>query len=171
MSNKTFEDTFEKLAEQGTTAAKKAVKSGAKQLAGTVSVTKMWEQLLGVNPSQSKSFEHLNKDTSNHTPLDFEKLGKHYEKSEAQKTQELRNKLFQLVKEGDEKVKVEKKQEEEERTQKEARELVEKKRKAEEERQRQNEDVPRGKIRRNIFSPKKVAERSHAETKPSTGKQ
>ena len=31
--------------------------------------------------------------------------------------------------------------------------------------------LPKGKIRQSIFSPRKVAERSHAETRPATGKQ
>jgi len=65
----------------------------------------------------------------------------------------------------------EKKKEEQEKKQREIYELQEKKKKEEEKKKQQAGDIPQGKVRRSIFSAKKVAQRSHTETKPSTGKQ
>ncbi len=173
-----IEDTFEKLAEQGSSTVKKTVKSSVKQVAGAISPTKMWEQLLGVDSHPSTSSHSPNSPekgasgNKDHTPLNFDKLAKQYQNTDKQKTEALRNRLFQLVKQGEEKVLADKKQEEEEKKRKEEYELMEKKRKEEENRKQQAAgNIPQGKVRRSIFSPKKVAERSHAETKPSTGKQ
>ena len=83
----------------------------------------------------------------------------------------MQQKLFQLVKRGEEEVLQQKKQEEQEKEQKEVYEVEEKKKKlAEKQKQEQMDDIPKGKIRRSIFSPKKVAQRQHAEVKPATGK-
>ena len=177
-----LEDTFERLAEQGATQSKKAVKTAVQQIKQTFSPTKMWEQLLGVNSDNGRTSEVGEersdgktsevKRNSNHTPLNFEKLGKKYQDTEAQKTEALRQRLFELVKSGDEKVLMDKKQKEQEKKRQEAYEAQEKKRKAEEKaRQEQVGNIPKGKVRRSIFSHKKVAERQHSEVKPATGKQ
>jgi hypothetical protein len=51
-------------------------------------------------------------------------------------------------------------------------EIQEKKRKEQEKKQqKQQGNIPQGKIRRSIFSSKKISERQHAELKPATGKQ
>ena len=177
-----LEDSFEKLVEQGTTQTKKAVKSAVKQVVQTASPTKMWEQILGLDSGSGKTSEVEEersdgktsevKKIGDHTPLNLEKLGKSYQDSEAQKTEALKQRLFQLVKRGDEQVLEEKKKEEIEKKRKEAYEQEEKKKKEEERiRQEQSGELPKGKVRRSIFSPKKVAERQHAELKPSSGKQ
>lgn len=183
VKNNILEDSFEKLVEQGATQTKKAVKSAVKQVTSTFSPTKMWEQILGTSTETSKVEEGVYPEQSRgrktaevgkgkkHTPLDLEKLGKNYKDAEAQKTEALRQRLFQLVKRGEEKVLLEKKQEEEEKKQKEAYEVQEKRKKKEEENQKRSGDLPHGKIRRSIFSHKKIAQRQHTETKPSTGKQ
>ncbi|MBI4225519.1 hypothetical protein HY612_00220 [Candidatus Roizmanbacteria bacterium] len=177
MIKSALEDSFEKLVEQGTTQAKKTGKTFVKQVAQTISPTKLWEQILGTSSVTSEVEERSGKTSEvkkgqNHTPLNFEKLGKKYQDAESKKTETLRLRLFQLVKQGEEKILYEKKKEEEEKKRKEAYEAQEKKRKEEEKKkQKQMEEIPKGKVRRSIFSAKKVAQRQHAETKPSTGKQ
>mgnify|MGYP001581119991 FL=1 len=48
----------------------------------------------------------------------------------------------------------------------------EKKRKEQEKKQREMQgNIPKGKVRRSIFSTKKITDRQHAEFKPATGKQ
>ena len=173
MIKQQLEDTFEKLAEQGATQTKKAVKSAVQQISSSVSATKMWEQLLGASSNQEgtrKSTETQSGDKS-YTPLDLEKLAKSYQNNDQQKTDALKNRLFQLVKQGEEKLLYEKKREEQEKKQKAISDDVEKKRKQHEEVQLQAGDIPQGKVRRSILSRKKVAQRQHAEVKPSSGKQ
>ncbi len=172
------DESFERIIEQGTTQAKKAIKQGTKQLKQTISPTKMWEQLLGTDSDRTSEVNELNKKNSevkkngNHTPLDFEKLGKKYKDKESQQTEALKQRLFQLVKSGEEKAILEKKKEEEEKKRKELYELQEKKKKEEEEKkQQQVTEIPKGKVRRSIFSPKKIAQRQHAEVKPASSKQ
>lgn len=176
-----FEDSFEKLVEQGATQSKKAVKSAGQQIKQTFSPTKMWEELLGVSSGEAgqgesgnetkKRNESIIKNGGSHTPLNLERLANSYQNSEKQKQEQLKQHLFRLVKEGEEKVMYEKKKEEQEKKQREMYELQEKKKKEEEKKKQQAGDIPQGKVRRSIFSPKKVAQRSHTETKPSSGKQ
>lgn len=186
-----LEDSFEKLVEQGTTQTKKAAKSASQQVKQSANPTKLWEQLLGVSsPADSNEgakpprgevapAAHLGGEMSmtetgrnkNHTPINLEKLGKSYQDNEKQKTEALRQRLFQLVKLGEEKVLLEKKQEEEEKKRKELYEAQEKKKREEEKKKQQFGELPKGKIRRSIFSPKKIAQRQHSEFKPSSGKQ
>lgn len=181
MIRNALEDSFEKLVEQGATQSKKVVKSAGQQIKQTFSPTKMWEELLGVSSSvdsQTDSVDGTNKKTESvvknggkHTPLNLEKLGKSYQNSEKQKQEQLKQHLFRLVKEGEEKLMYERKKEEQEKKQREIYELQEKRKKEEEKRKQQAGDIPQGKVRRSIFSHKKVAERSHTETKPASGKQ
>ncbi|OGK13925.1 hypothetical protein A3C98_01440 [Candidatus Roizmanbacteria bacterium RIFCSPHIGHO2_02_FULL_37_15] len=175
MIKSTLEDSFEKLVEQGSTQAKKAAKTVVKQVSSTISSTKMWEQILGVDSNGDKTGavkEKKGETASNHTPLNLEKLGKSYQDLESQKTEILKQRLFQLVKRGEEQVLQDKKKEEQEKKQKEFFESQEKER-IEEQKKKQEQvaEIPKGKVRRSIFSPKKVAQRQHAELKPSTGKQ
>lgn len=183
---KIVEDTIERLAEQGKTQAKKAAQTVVSQVKQTFSPTKMWEQILGTS---SKTSETSNVTSAvgesaagggktaevgkglNHTPLNFEKLGGKYKDIEAQKTEALRQRLFQLVKSGDEKVLQEKKQAIQEKKRQETYEAQEKKKQEEKKKQTQESEIPKGKVRRSIFSHKKVAERQHSEVKPATGKQ
>ena len=173
MIKNALEDTIERLAEQGSTQAKKAAKTAVKQIKQTFSPSKMWEQILGTSSVSSESSNATSevKSNGNHTPLNFEKLGKKYQDTEAQKTEALRQRLFQLVKSGDEKVLMDKKQKEQEKKRQEAYEVQEKKKQEENKKQAQQGEIPKGKVRRSIFSHIKVAERQHSEVKPATGKQ
>ena len=146
----------------------------------------MWEQLLGVSsdtteqsglaPRSPAQRDEVGKTSEvkrdgNHTPLNLEKLGKSYQDKEKQKTEVLKQRLFQLVKRGEEEILQANKQEEMEKKRKEAYEIEMKKRKEEEKKKQQAGEIPRGKVRRSIFSPKKAAQRQHAELKPASGKQ
>lgn len=165
-----FSDTFEKLAELGVSTVKKSA-SAVKQ---TFDPTKIVEKATGSPSSQDKGIEQLEKGQSkkqNHTPLDFKKLQNKYQDQDSQKAEILRQRLFQLVKRGDEEILERKKQEELQKKQQEVYQQQEKKRKEEEKKRFQDSVIPQGKIRRSIFSHKKVAQRQQAEVKPSTGKQ
>ncbi|OGK40531.1 hypothetical protein A3A74_02985 [Candidatus Roizmanbacteria bacterium RIFCSPLOWO2_01_FULL_35_13] len=172
MIKQQLEDTFEKLVEQGAAQTKQAVKSAVQQVASSVSATKMWEQLLGAStPHESNKPNESNQTNKSHTPLNIDKLAKSYQNNDMQKTENLKQRLFQLVKRGEEEVLYEKKRKEQEKKQKEAQDIETKKRKEQEARQQQAGDIPQGKVKRSIFSHKKVAQRQHAELKPSSGKQ
>lgn len=163
------QDTFEKLAELGATTAKKA----GKAVAQTFSPLKLGEQLAGNQPEteEEKLKKESNKD-NNHTPLKFDELQKKYEDQDQVKLKQLRNTLFQRVKEGDKKAAEEKKKKEEERKEMFEREETEKKRKEEQKKlQEQQTGTPRGKERKSLFSPKRKSQEKHAELKPGSGKQ
>lgn len=165
-------DTFEQLAELGQSTAKKS----AQAVASTFSPLKIAEKI--INPTGESTSESTNpNETKNkkpsHTPLDFEKLQQKYAQQDRQKLNQMRQRLFQLVKSG-EKEAIQKLQHEEQQRkfQEQQKEEEEKRRKIQQEKAAQEEIIiPRGKIRRSIFSPKKMAQKQHTETKPSTGKQ
>lgn len=168
---KISEDIFERLEELG----QSTVKQTAKAVASTVSPTKIVETIFGVNSNQTgpedKLKEKLKNKKNNHTPLNFEKLQKNYDKTDAKKTNALRIHLFNLVRRADEKSLADRRQKDLEKKRREEMERQEKKRKEEEKKKLQAGPLPKGKIRQSIFSPKKIAERQHAETRPATGKQ
>ncbi len=165
-----FEDTFEKILEQGATTVKQSVK----QVAKTFDPLQMLDQVTG-RSATDQGIEQIEKSQpkkQKHTPLDFQNLQKNYENQDKQKTDALRQRLFQIVKGGEEKVLMEKRQEEMEKKRRETYEEMDKKRR-EEDRKKQEaaQFTPQGKVRRSIFSPKKIAKREQAEFKPSSGKQ
>ena len=166
-------DTFEKLVELGQSTAKQTVKS----VGQTFSPLKILEQVTGVPTlnQTDKGAERLKNEgqkKNSSTPLDFDKLQKNYQDQDKIKTESLRNRLFQLVKSGEEKGLDRQKREEEEKKRQVAYEEQEKnKKKEEQKKQEQSAEIPRGKQRRSIFSHKKVAQRQQAEVKPSAGKQ
>lgn len=163
-------DTFEKLAELGSSTVKKSGQA-VKQ---TFDPTKILEKATGNQSAQDKGMEKLEKGQSqkqNHSPLDFKKLQNKYQDQDSQKAAILRQRLFQLVKRGDEEILERKKQEEQQKKQQELYQQQEKKRKEEEKKRIEAAPIPVGKIRRSIFSPKKVAKRQQAEVKPASGKQ
>lgn len=164
-----FEDTFEQLVELGQSTTKKTVKSVAQIFNPLSAFDKQTDGITDSVDEQNRRTESVRK--NNHTPLDFEKLQKKFQNQENIKAEALRKQLFQMVKQGDEKVLMKKRQEELERRRKEEYEEQERKRKEKEKEKEQSENIPLGKIRRSIFSPKKVAERSRVETKPAIGKQ
>ena len=166
-----LEDTFEKLVELGQSTAKNTVKSVVSTLNPFSSSSKaevgksaQFEKATGKNPELSKN--------KNHTPVDFEKLKNKFQDKEKLKVEGLRNRLFQMVKNQEERSLIEKRQKEMEKKRQEVLAEQDKKRKEEEKRKQQAySNVPRGKARRSIFSQKKAAGQQHAETKPATGKQ
>jgi len=165
-----IEDTFEKLAELGVSTTKKTVKSVSQTL--NPFSDQVFEKKGNSNEVGAKIPEIKSKEKS-HTPLDFEKLKSKFQDKEKMKVEGLRNRLFQMVKQGDERMLMEKRQKEIEEKRREAIEEQQKKQRKEEQKRHMELDqgAPRGKIRKNIFSPKKSAEKQHAETKPATGKQ
>lgn len=163
-------DTFEKLAELGVSTAKKTVKS-VKQ---TFDPTKILEKDDDSSENSMKSqMEKMKAEKEKRsTPLDFDKLQKNYQDKDTQKADALRNRLFQLVKRGEEEILEKKHQEKQQKTQKELYEEQEKKRRALQQKQiEQSQSIPHGKERRSIFSKKKVAKREQTEVKPASGKQ
>lgn len=165
-----FDDTFEKLAELGTSTAKKT----SQAVGRTFNPLKITEKILGVDEEQGsfdQNKEQL-KSKGKHTPLDFERLRRKYADQDKQKEAALRNRLFQLVKQGEERVFQQEKQGEEREKQMDEKQKQEKERQARLKAQQEAQaEIPRGKVRRSIFSPKKLAQKQHAETKPAMGKQ
>jgi hypothetical protein len=151
------------------------VKTTTQELKQTFSPLKILEGIVG-GGNESSSIEKNDKNElkreQNSTPLDTEKLRQKYQEQDKQKEEALRQRLFQLVKRDEEEVLQRQKQQEAEKQRMEAYKEQEKKRK-EEERKRQEAlvEAPKGKIRRSIFSPKKVAQRQQTEVKPAAGKQ
>lgn len=166
-----WSDAFEQLAELGQSTAKQTVK-GVTQ---TFSPLKILEKTLSSNipnPPTSLIEKREGANQLNHTTLNFEKLQQKYAEQDKAKTETLRQRLFQLVKRGEEEILQKEKQEELEKKRLEAYREQKKQRKQQEKKlQEQQAETPKGKIRRSIFSPKKVAQRQQAEVKPATGKQ
>jgi len=159
------------LFELGKSTAKKSVQ----QINQTFSPLKIFEGVVSSNSSATSSLEKKAKDQvnkQNNTPLNFEKLQEKYQSQDKQKEEFLRNRLFQLVKRGEEELLQKGKQKELERQKMEVYQKQEKERKEEEKRKQESlGDRPKGKIRRSIFSPKKVVQRQQTEVKPASGKQ
>jgi hypothetical protein len=169
-----LDDAFEQLVELGQTTAKKSVK----QVAQTVNPLKIVPAILGQENTNESNKTHKShspesaKKDKDHTPLDFKKLNEKYKDKEKTKMEGLRNRLFQIVKREDEKSLEREKMQSAEKKRKEEYLVQEKKRKEQEKkRQEQQNDIPRGKVKRSIFSSKKSADRQHAELKPASGKQ
>lgn len=169
-------DSFEQIVELGQSTAKQGVKS----VAQTFSPLKLLDHLTGKtqgSTSEVKESAGGGGDTSEvkgdkSTPLNFDKLQQKFKDQDETKMEALRNRLFQIVKREDEKSLERKKTEEQQKKQKEEAEKEQKKRQQlQQQKAQQAEEEPRGKIRRSIFSPKKVAQRSQQEVRPAAGKQ
>lgn len=165
-----LEDTFEQLAELGQSTAKNAVKS-------VVQIVNPFDKTSGgktseVNSAQNQARTAEVKRGTNHTPVDFDKLKNKFQDKDKLQAEALKNRLFQIVKREDEKILERKDMEEAQKKRQEEYDEQAKKRKEQEKRQQEQQgNIPKGKIRRSIFSSKKTAERQHAEFKPATGKQ
>ena len=163
-------DSFEQLVELG----QSTVKQGGKQIGQTFSPLKLLET---ISPQSSQSSQSLQKEKAKSkdnksTPLDLDKLHQKYQDQEKIKVENLRHRLFQIVKQEEEKSLQRKKTEEYQKKQKEEAEKEQKKHhQQQQQKAQQAEEEPRGKIRRSIFSPKKIAKRQQAEVNPATGKQ
>lgn len=164
---KLLEDTFEQLVELGVSTKKKTVKQVSQTLNPLSSLISTDNQ----TEKKGSKIGELKKE-GNHTPLDFDKLQEKFKDQEKAKQEALRQKLFQMVRQADERILQEQKQKEIEKRRREELEKQEKERRKKEEQARQQQEfIPMGKIRRSIFSAKKVAQRQHIETKASSGKQ
>jgi len=166
---KLVNDTFETLIEFGKSTTKQTVKSVARSFNPLSVFETQSSQTSSLNEAVKKT-ESTKKD-GRHTPLDFEKLQKNYQSQEKAQQETLRNRLFQLVKQREQKALQEEKQKQQEKIKQEQYQQEEKKRQEVQKKQQQEISIPRGKVRRSIFSPRKVAERQHTETKPAAGKQ
>lgn len=167
-----WSDTFEQLAELGKSTVQKtgqALKSF---------VPKAQKIISSDEESASSTQRQINNATEkdlkqNFTPLDNKRLDRHYEKEDEKKLAEIRD-YFARVKTEEKQAIEEQKKEEAERKQKEEQELKQK-RKQEIKKQKAQEAqgplLPKGKERKSIFSPTKVAKRSQAETRVGAGKQ
>ncbi|PIY69077.1 hypothetical protein COY90_02615 [Candidatus Roizmanbacteria bacterium CG_4_10_14_0_8_um_filter_39_9] len=173
-----WDDTFEKALEAGQSMAK----SSAKQIKQTFSPLQMIKNALGggesnpQSPMESKMKEMQGKKEMGNTPLDFSKLQEKYQNQDKAKTDMLRQRLFQMVKGGDEKIMMEKKQKEEEEKRRIAYEEHERKRNKQDQQRmmQQSGNEPQGKERQSVLAPKKkkrAQNPSPIEIKPSTGKQ
>jgi hypothetical protein len=160
-----FEDIGEQLLELGKSTAKKTVKAVV-QTVNPLSALDSQNSNSLANPNSLK-----NPKSPKSTPLDLDKLQNKYQDQDKMKTQALRQRLFQMVKSGDEKLLMEKKQEEMQKKRQEAYQEQEKKRREQEQKNKQGDVAPQGKVRRSIFSHKKVAKREQTEVKPASGKQ
>lgn len=165
-----FDDIGEQLLELGKSTAKQSVKA----VTSIVDPTKLIDSDNSKNP-QDQTIEQLEKGKTkknSSTPLNLHKLQNKYEDQDKAKTQALRQKLFQMVKAADEKLMMENRQEELQKKREEAYQEQEKKKRTElEKQQAELSSEPQGKVRRSIFSAKKVAKREQAEVKPASGKQ
>lgn len=164
-----FDDIGEQLVELGKSTAKQSVKA----VASIADPKLIFESVTG-NKSNDKGMEQLEKGKGkkgNHTPLDFQKLEDKYKDQDKAKTESLRQRLFQMVKSSDEKLMMEKKQEVMQKKRQDTYQEQEKKKREQEQQNQRGGELPQGKVRRSIFSKKKVAQREQAEVKPSSGKQ
>lgn len=160
---KLLEDTFEQLVELGQSTAKKTVKQVAKTLNPLDNPNSQ--------PTENGKSPESNQKSPNHTPLDFDKLNNKFKDKDKLSTEALRNRLFQIVRQGDERMLMEKRQKEMEIKRREELENQEKRQKTEDGKRLHSEPIPMGKIRKSIFSSKKAAQQQHTEIRPATGKQ
>jgi len=174
-----WSDTFEQLEQLGTTTAQQTGQAVKSVTIG--SLQKALEEFTGGASSQSsgdKGMEKIEKGQvkkQNHTPLDTKKLEEGYKKQDQQKIMDVRQRLwhyFNLEKQEEKKAVDERKKEEIDQKREEEWEKEEKKRKKQQEEQKQPfVEPPKGKERRSIFAPRKVAKRTLAETRAGSGKQ
>ncbi len=160
-------DTFEQLAELGQSTAKKTVKS-VTQIVNPFDNAKTSE----VGPEQNmRKTSEVNRG-KNHTPLDFKKLKDKFQDKDKLQAEALKNRLFQLVKRGDEKVLERKEMEAAQKKRQEEYDEQEKKRKEQQQKnQNQQGNIPTGKAKRGFMTRKKSSEQQHVENKPASGKQ
>ncbi len=166
---------FDELSDQLFELGKSTAKQTGQAVKQIVDPKKIVETVIGIDKSQDTGMEQLEKGQSkkqNHTKLDFSKLQQKYKDQDAQKTNALRIRLFQLVKGEEEKTVLKMRQDELGRKREEEYEAQEKKKREEEKKRFYEEQTqPKGKIRKSIFSAKKMAKREQAEVKPASGKQ
>lgn len=172
MANKFWDDTFEKALEAGQSMAK----GGVKQIKQTFNPLQMLKNTAegggGIEADAKRAQETLGNKKDGSTPLDFDKLQKSYGNQDEAQAKALANRLFQLVKSGEEKVLNEGKQKEAEKLRQEEYARQDKKRK-EAQASQQTAEEPHGKERKSILGgkKKKSSAPATAEVKPSQSKQ
>src|SRR3990167_6802104 len=150
-------DTFEELVELGKSTVQKTGKAVHGLTVGTVK--KVGQSVVGQQPINSSEHISQNKEKTNnlnHTPLDIRKIESSYKNEDREKTDKVRQNLrhyLDLQKSEEKKAVYEHEKEEEERVQTIADE--EDKKKKEMEGRQIETPLPKGKERKNIFSPKK----------------
>jgi hypothetical protein len=164
-------DTFEQLAEIGQSTAKKTVKSVAQTFnpLAIFDTAPTKESQAGDEKKAAEFFK-----SKNSTPLDVNQLQEKYKNQDQVKADALRNRLFQMVKSGEEKNLQEKKQKQKQKKYQEIQEAESQRRQLEQKRiQEQQAIAPQGKERKSILGGKKKkgVNPQPAEIKPSTGKQ
>jgi len=166
-----WNDTFEQVLELGQSTAKASVKA----VVNTVNPVKILESAVGLKSGDDAGMEKIKSEMQkkkNSTPLDFDNLQTKYKEQDTIKAQALRMRLFQLVKKGDEESLMRVHQQEQDKMRRELNEEEEKKKKKDEQRNMQGQSSnPKGKIRKSIFSHKKVAQREQVEVRANSGKQ
>ena len=148
-------DTFEQLAELGSSTAKKTVKSVA-QIVNPFDNAKT--SAVGQEQNTGKTAEV--KRGKDHTPLDFDKLKNKFQDKDKLQAEALKNQFFQIVKREDEKSLEREKMEEAEKKRKEEYLAQEKKRKEQQKKmQNQQGNIPTGKVKRGFMTLKKSYEK------------
>jgi hypothetical protein len=174
--NKTWQDDGigEQLLELGKSTAKATVKGIAQSFNP---LQPLFEKKDASNPLDGKNagMEKImkEKEKNSHTPLDFNKLENKYKDQDKAKLEIMRNKLFQMVKSGEEKAIMERKKEEEQRKRKELEAEELKKRQLQQDQAQQNQiAAPQGKVRQTIGAAhKKKSMEQHQEVKANASKQ
>ncbi|GEM_PF-1692386 len=163
-------DSLESVHELGRSTAKKTVKS----IVEIVNPLQVLEK--NTDNSEAAIQEKVAREGQKHpnsTKLDMEKLRKSFGKSDEQKANELRQKLFDMVKDGEKIAVHEDKEKEKYNTQQEERDKQERAQQEEERRRHdQSSGVPQGKVRKSILGTphKKASMEQHTEFKPSSSK-
>ncbi len=163
------DDIIEQLSELGKSTARKTA-ADLKQTFSPASIFEHITQKPHAQTTESSNPENLNQRNKNHTPLQFDKLREQYSRQDEQKTDMLRNRLFQLVKSDEEKTLQLSKQKEHEKKQQELSEDQEKQRKKQQENQPQPIEA-QGKQKSRLGQARKKARvPDPAEMKPNSGK-
>ncbi len=167
-----FSDTFEELVELGKSTVQKTGKTVQDLTVGAVK--KAGQSVVGqpIHSRENSTQKSEKAKEMNHTLLDIKKIESQYKSEDKEKTEEVRRNLrhyFDLQKSEEKKAVDEHEKEEQERVK--MIEDEEGKKKKEEESKKQEVVLPKGKERKNIFSPKKIAKRSQVETRVGSGKQ
>jgi len=175
---KIISDAFEQLGET----VKDSAKSSVKQIGETLSPWDMIRNSFSEgdktpeNASTKSKLKELQGNGGGASPLNFEALGKSYEKQDNMKLESMKQRLFQMVKNEDTRSIQRKDQKIAEKKQVEGQEIAEQKRRAEEQRRYNSQSAaPEGKSGRGTAlsgkKKRKPTEPQPAETKPGGGKQ
>jgi len=163
-----LDDTIEQFEQFGKSTVKQTVSS----LKQTFSPTSLIEHITGQSSEQNNSgqrTEQLKK--NNNTPLDFAHLEDNYASQDKQKTNALRNRFFQIVKNDDEKMLQKKKQEDEHKKQQEVYNEQEKERKKQQQKQQNAPAEPEAKQKGRLGQARKKAHvPDPTEMKPGSSK-